>query len=205
MLNLTLLLQTSPVTLTLMPIVLIISLYGLKSNRFYLKMVHHPFSMIKNREYHRLISSGTVHNDVLHLLINEAMLLFICGNLEDALRARSESGSLEFFLIYLVSHLSGVLGTAISNKKTFEYSSAGASGSVIGCMMSFMILKPNYIGLYLPVIGGVKNIFVGLIVIVGLFVYQRRSGNDMMDNEFHFYSAIGGIAATVLLFPHLIF
>jgi membrane associated rhomboid family serine protease len=202
--NLILPFTTMPATIIIMVIILIFSIMGFRNNLFYLKMIHHPGSLLKNKEYHRLLTSDLVHNDFLHLLVNEAMALFICGNLEEILRKQSVYGSLEFLYIYLFSHFAGVVLTTIRHRKDFDYSSAGASGSILGCMMAFMILKPNYIGLYVPIVGGLKNIYVGLVVIIGLIIYQRRAGNPMMDNELHFYSALGGIVATLILFPHLI-
>jgi membrane associated rhomboid family serine protease len=202
--NLILPFDTMPATIIIMVVILIFSVMGFRSNSFYLKMIHHPASVVNNKQYHRLFTSDLVHNDFMHLLVNEAMALFICGNLEEVLRKQSVYGTLEFIFIYLLSHFAGVVLTTIRHRNDFEYSSAGASGSVLGCMMAFMILKPDYIGLYVPIAGGLKNIYVGLIVIVGLIIYQRRTGNPMMDNELHFYSALGGIAASFILFPHLI-
>ncbi len=195
--------NTMPATVIIIAIILIFSVLAFRYKSFYLKMIHHPGSLLKNKEYHRLFTSDLVHNDFMHLLVNEAMVLFIGGNLEEVLRKQSVYGTLEFVFIYLFSHFTGIALTTIRHRNDFEYSSAGASGSVLGCMMAFMILKPDYIGLYVPIVGGLKNIYVGLVVIVGLIIYQRRAGNPMMDNELHFYSALGGIAATFILFPHL--
>jgi membrane associated rhomboid family serine protease len=196
--------QTMPATLLLMSAMLLCSLMGFRNNVLYLKMIHHPASMTRDKEYYRLLSSDFVHNDYIHLLVNEAMAFFICGNLEEILKMESVYGSIEFMFIYLFSHFSGIFVTTLRHVHHFHYSSAGASGSILGCMMGFMILRPNFIGFYLPVVGGVKNIYVGLIVIMGLIIYQRRTGNPVMDNELHFYSALGGIVATFILFPHLL-
>jgi membrane associated rhomboid family serine protease len=195
---------TMPVTLGIMAIILIFSLAGFKKESFYRSMVHHPVGMIKNRQYYRLITFDFVHNDFVHLVVNEGMAYFLCGSLEEFLNKQSAYGSLQFLFIYLVSHFTGAVFTTLRHGKHFDYSSAGASGSILGCMMSYMILDPNQTAFYLPIVGGVKNIYAGLIVIVGLIIYQWRTGNDMMDHELHFYSTIGGIIATVVLFPQFI-
>jgi len=195
---------TMPVTIFIMVLILIFSLTGFKNKVFYLKMVHHPSSMLRNKEYHRLFTFDLVHNDFVHLLVNEGMAYYLCGSLEELLNQQSPYGSLKFTCIYLASHFSGALVTTLRHRNHFDYMSAGASGSILGCLMSYILLDPNYVAFYLPVVGGVKNIFAGLFVIVGLIVYQWKTGNEMMDHELHFYSAVGGILATLLLFPHLL-
>lgn len=192
-----------PVTVTMMIIMVLTSIAGFFNKAFLIKLIHHPVSMISGREYCRVLTSDLVHNDPIHLVVNEGMMLFICGTLETYLRAGSSYGSMIFAGIYLTSHLAGILATTIRHRRNFEYSSAGASGSICGCMMCFMILQPKVIAFYLPVVGGVTNLYAGLIVFAGLIIYQRRTKNELMDHELHFYSAVGGIIATVLIFNKL--
>jgi len=128
----------------------------------------------------------------------------VCINLEHSLNLRSSYGSALFVLIYGISYLTGVVVITLRHKNDVSYSSAGASGSIMGCMMSFMILEPDKIALYLPVYGGVKNSFMALLFIIGLIVYQYRSRNQLMNNELHFFCALGGIVVTIVLFPELI-
>ena len=193
-----------PVTWIIMTFMMMISITAFRKRNFYFKMILHPGSIVKRGEYYRLATFDFVHNDWMHLLINEVMAYFVCGELERFLDARYEHGSLNFLLIYLASHFSAAFAVTWRYRKNYAYSSAGASGSILGCMMSFMIISPDFIAFYLPVIGGVKNIFAGLILIAGLIIYQRRSGNEMVDHELHLFGALGGIAATLIIFPILI-
>jgi membrane associated rhomboid family serine protease len=193
-----------PVTISISLAMTLTSLAAFRNRDLYHKWILHPHSIFKRKEIFRLLTSGFVHNDLVHLLINCVMVFFICGELEHFLRARSGSGSLLFLTLYAVSHFTGALTVTWKNRRNFDYSSAGASGSILGCMMSFMILAPKFTAFYLPVLDGVENQYAALILIVGLIVYRWRSGNELMDNELHFYSALGGIAATFVLFPHLL-
>jgi membrane associated rhomboid family serine protease len=197
-------LTNMPVTLVIMGLMMAGSITAFLKKGFYLKMILHPNSIAKRKEYHRLVSSDFVHNDAMHLLLNEVMAFFVCGQLEGFLNGRQDYGSLIFLLIYALSHFAGVLLVTWRHRNDYAYSSAGASGSLLGCMMSFMIIRPDFIAFYLPGAGGVKNIFAGLIVIAGLIVYRQRSRNQMMDHELHFYSALGGIIATLAIFPHIL-
>jgi membrane associated rhomboid family serine protease len=193
-----------PVTLSLMFLIFVFGCYSFYSNRFFLKMLLHPYSIIKQKEYYRLITSDLVHNDFTHLLLNEVMIFTYCGRLEQFLNKRGNTGSEKFLLIYVVSCLTGAIIVSFRNYKDFGYSSAGASGSVFGCMFSYVILQPTVTAFYLPAVGAVNNLFFGLICILGFVVYQRKSNNTALNHEVHFFSALGGIAITLILFPSLI-
>jgi membrane associated rhomboid family serine protease len=194
----------APVTFVLMVLILIFSSISLYRKAFFMRMILHPYSIVKQKQYYRLFTSDLVHNDIMHLLLNEVMLYLMCANLEEYLRMKSAYGSWEFLFIYLFSFFSGVIITTFRHRNQFDYSSAGASGSILGCMLSFMILKPNYIAVFLPVVGGLKNIYTAPVFILLLIWNQRKRKNQLLDHELHFYSVLGGIVATFILFPTLI-
>lgn len=189
-----------PVTWLLMMSILLISFNALLQQKFFLNMLLHPMSIIQDKQYYRLVTADFVHNDILHLLINELMLFFVCGNLEKHLRAIHTRGSAEYTLIYLTSLFSGSVAVTLINRRTFEYLSAGASGSILGCLFSNTILQPDVIAFYVPFIGGVKNQFAALIYISGLIYYRRRSKNAVINHDLHFFGALGGIIITLVMF-----
>lgn len=197
-------LATMPVTLLIMLLVLINSCIALMDPGFFVKCLLHPVTIWRQHQFYRWFTADLVHNDVVHLLINEFLLFFVGGTLEKYLGTAVGTGSLRYLLIYLSSMLAGAVMATVINRNDFEYSAAGASGSIVGCMFSYMLLQPNEIGFFLPGIGGVNNLFTALILIAGLIVYQLRSKNPVLSQEVHFFGALGGIAATLALFPKLI-
>ena len=164
----------------------------------------HPESVVQGREYYRLLTSDLVHNDFGHLVLNEIMLFTYCVNLEAFLNDNHTNGSLLFLGIYLVSCLSGAVVTTLFHKWDEGYSSAGASGSIIGCLFSYTILSPNITAFYLPALGGVKNLYFGIICLAVFIIYQKRTKNTMLNHEVHFFGAVGGILTTLILIPHII-
>lgn len=191
-----------PVTCVLMLVILTVSIFAFVSKAVFHALILHPYSIYRHKQYYRLFTSDLVHVDLLHLALNEFMLYIFCSDLEETLRKSSAHGSTQFLFIYLTGMLCASVITTLRNKNSFTYSSAGASGSIMGCMFAFMALSPNYIAFYLPVIGGVKNIYAGLMYILVLIVYQHRSKNDMINHELHFFGALGGLAAAAMLFAH---
>ena len=193
----------APVTLSIMLLVLLFSTTGFYSQAFYLKAILHPVSIFRRKEYYRLLSSDLVHNDLSHLLINEFMLYLGCASLEEMLKKNSPFGSLQFLFIYLSGWLSGTLYSAVRHRNDFNFSSAGCSGSILGCLFGFILLEPDHIAFYLPGIGAVKNVFGGLIYIALLLWHQKKRKNQGTANhELHFFGALGGTLATLVLFPH---
>jgi membrane associated rhomboid family serine protease len=189
----------SPVTCVIMVSILICSCIGFYSRYFFMRMILHPYSVFRQNQFYRLITGDLVSNDPVHLALNEAMLSFFGGNLEQELNRRSVHGSLLFLFIYFFSWICGIVYTTLKYRNDFEYSTAGASGSILGCAVSFMILQPDMIAFYLPVIGGLKNKYDALILILVLIVYKMKTNNPMINHELHLFGAIGGIIGTVLL------
>lgn len=194
----------APVSWFLMFAILIVSMLGFSKKRLFIKLILHPYSIFHYRQFYRILSSDLVHNDIVHLGMNEFMLYLIAVNLEEFLNKMSPYGSVQFCIIYFSSTLFGGLVNTFLHRNDYEFSSAGASGGILGCMMSFMVLRPDYIALFLPLIGGVKNLYTGLFVIAVLIFYQRKSKNQYMNNQLHFYCALGGLGATLLLFPKIL-
>lgn len=191
--------RTMPITLLVMILTLIASLISIRRPSVTLKFMLHPYSTFKDKEYYRFFTADFIHNDVVHLGINEYLLYFVSGRLEILLNGQ-KNGEFLFCGIYFTSMLSASVITSILNRKSFDYSSAGASGTLMGCLLSYMLLAPYKIGFYLPVIGGVNNMISALLVILGVTIYQIRTKHSFINHELHFFGALGGTAATLIIF-----
>ena len=190
----------SPVTWFLMAAIFIFSGLSFYSSVFFMKMILHPMSIIREKEYYRLFTADLVHNDMLHLALNEFMLFAFCARLEVYLKSRTGGSSWQFLFIYLLSYFSGVIITTLKHRNQIEYSSAGASGSIMGCMFSFIILQPDKIAFYIPGLGGIKNLYGGLLYIGMMVINQKRNPDSPANLELHFFGALGGVMATFMLF-----
>ncbi|WP_170113696.1 rhomboid family intramembrane serine protease [Mucilaginibacter yixingensis] len=191
-------------TWTIALLIFISSCVSFLNSVYFGKLLLHPVSIFRSNEYYRLFTADFVHNDMVHLVLNEAMLILVCGKLEKLLRATYEYGSLKFLVVYLASMLFGTVAVTIIHRSDFDFSGAGASGSILGCMFCYTILKPEVTALYLPLIGAIPNKCDALIYILGLIVYKLRGKNSMINHELHFFGALGGILVTFVLFPGVI-
>src|SRR5579872_4919180 len=194
----------SPATFFLAFLVLFVSICSFLNKKLFLQLILHPVSVIRQKQYYRVLTADLVNADPLHLLLNECMLYVFCSDLEEVLRRKTAGGSLQFLVIYLSSLIFASAIVIFRHYKDFSYSTTGTSGSIMGCMFGYMILDPNHIVYHLPVLGGIKAIYGGLIYILMLIIYQKRKQNQMINHEYHFYGAIGGILATLALHPEIL-
>lgn len=189
----------APATYSLMTGILIISIIGFYHQAFFEKLILHPYSILRKREYFRVLTADFVHVDLIHLILNEFALYVICSDLEELLNRKSQYGSLQFLGIYAVSMLTANLMATTRNRNNFSYSSAGASGSIMGCLFAFMLLDPFGHAVNIAIVGPIENIYTAPLYIAMLTYYKWKKKNEAINHDVHFYGAIGGIAGGLLL------
>ncbi|MGP2550134.1 rhomboid family intramembrane serine protease [Mucilaginibacter rubeus] len=187
----------APVAYTLMISILLSSLIGLYHQVFFGKLILHPYTIINKREYYRVLTSDFVHVDFVHLIFNQIAFYVICSDLEELLNRKSRHGSLHFLVIYLISMLTANITATVRNSDNFNYSSAGASGSIMGCLFAFMLLDPFGHAVNVAVIGPIENIYTAPLYIAMLTYYKWKKKNEAINHDLHLYGAIGGIAVSL--------
>ena len=189
------------ITYSLLAIISAVSLYGIYNKRVFQAMILHPASVIHKKEYYRILSSALVHNSILHLGLNLFMLYIFCSGLEES---ASGLGRLSLMLIIGSSLLVGHLLSLIIYRRNITYSCAGASGIVIGCMFSYMILHPFKNHLSFPLIGTIPNIYATAGYLALTLFYSRKFNKGKIDYGVHIGGAVGGSLITILLQPEVI-
>ncbi len=139
--------------------------------------------LTKNGDYYRLLSSMFIHIGLLHLLFNMYALYIIGPQVE------SFYGKFKYFLIYI---LSGVSGSILSITFSANTVSAGASGAIFGLMGALL-----YFGFfYRNYLGSVIKSQIVPIIILNLVIGFSTSG---IDNAAHIGGLIGGILTSLAL------
>lgn len=151
---------------------------------------------IKRGEQVRLFSSGFLHADMQHLLMNMLTLYFFAGVVIQLL------SPFYFVIIYLGSLLLGSLLSLYFHKNEYHYSAVGASGAVTGILYSAILLQPG-MSLYMffipiPIPAYIFGIGYLLYSIYGM---KNKIGN--IGHDAHFGGAIGGFIITLVLSPWL--
>ena len=153
-------------------------------------------SRILNGEKIRMISSGFLHVDWLHLGFN-MYALYLFGDIVDA-----RLGTLGFLVIYFGSLLAGSFYSLTYHKKEPYYSAVGASGAVSGVVYSCIMLYPQMeLGLILIPIPIPGYIFGVAYLLYSIYGMKKQIGN--VGHSAHLGGAIGGYGLMLLVHPQV--
>lgn len=168
----------------------LISFKGFKDDLFYRKYQFHVGS-IRSGEQIRMISSGFLHADEMHLAFNMITLYFFAPYVYDYI------GNFSFLLIYFASLIFGSLLTMVFHGNEYSYRAVGASGAVTGIVYSAILLEPR-----LLIYGFIPGYLFGILYLL-YSIYGMKAKNDNIGHTAHFGGAIGGYAITLLKDPVL--
>ena len=168
---------------------------GFRDRIFFNKYKFSPMH-IKSGEKIRYISSGFLHVDTTHLIVNMFTLYFFV----DAVIFRV--GEINFLIIYFTSLIFGNWLTYRFNSNNINYSAVGASGAVMGIVYSAILLNPDMTLFFfvLPMPGylfGLGYLFYS--------IYSMKKVNDNIGHEAHLGGAIAGFFSTIIISPAVVF
>ncbi|MFN3754701.1 rhomboid family intramembrane serine protease [Flavobacterium sp.] len=168
----------------------LISFKGFNDPLFYRKYQFHVGS-IRAGEQVRMVTSGFLHADEIHLAFNMITLFsfapIVCGIL----------GNGSFLLIYSGSLIFGSLLTMVFHGNEYNYRAVGASGAVTGIIYSSILLFPD-----MQIYGFIPGYVFGFLYLM-YSIYGMKAKSDNIGHTAHFGGAIGGYAITLLKDPIL--
>jgi len=173
----------------------VISYKGFNDLYFFRKYEFHVGS-IRSGEQIRMLSSGFLHVDMMHLIFNMLTLYFFAPVVLGWL------GNFSFVLVYFGSLIFGSLLTMLLHKNDYSYRAVGASGAVTGVLYSAILLQPDMmLGIFF-VIPMPAYIFGILYLLYS--IYGMKAKNDNIGHTAHFGGAIGGYLITLIKMPSLL-
>lgn len=180
------------ISLLIIIVTFIVSYRGFKDHFFFEKYEFGVDKVRLYKDYKRLVTSGFLHVNWMHLIFNMLSLFFFSGGLVGFL------GPLQFLLIYFVSMVGGNLLSLLIYKNQGDYTAVGASGAVCGVIFAAIALFPGMqVGLFfIPIPGWLYG-----LLYVGYSIYGVRSKRDNIGHEAHLGGALIGMAVALLLVP----
>jgi membrane associated rhomboid family serine protease len=168
---------------------LIVSYKGFNDLFFFRKYEFHIGS-IRAGEQLRMITSGFLHADWMHLAMNMYVLWIF------APAVIANLGNAGFLIVYFGSLVFGSLLTLVMHKNDYSYRAIGASGAVTGVMYASILIDPYSSINFIP--GWIFGIIYLLASIYGI-----KAKRDNIGHTAHFGGAIGGYVITLLKMPNL--
>jgi membrane associated rhomboid family serine protease len=184
-------------TLVLVALTVLISALAFRNELLYTKLILWPKRMNGANEYYRLLTSGFIHADWMHLLFN-MFALFIFGRHVEQDYMNMGLGQVLFLVMYLTGIVAASLPSFIKNRHNGYYRSLGASGGVAAVLFSFMYFTPWAIVYvwFIPMPG-----IVAAIAYVAYSAYMSRKGGDNVNHDAHLWGAVYGFLFTLLFSP----
>jgi membrane associated rhomboid family serine protease len=177
-----------------------ISLYTMQKPRVLDSLMMNPYMVTTRGQYYRLISSGFIHRDHMHLILNMFTFYFFGTQLEYIFQEIfGSSGSIHFIALYLLGIVVSDIPTILKNRKNVHYNSLGASGAVSAVVFACILFLPlRDICLY-----GVlcfPGVVIGFVYLA-YSLYSSKKSKDGINHDAHLYGALFGVAYCLVFYP----
>ncbi|HYG19024.1 MAG TPA: rhomboid family intramembrane serine protease [Ohtaekwangia sp.] len=188
------------ITYSLIALTVLISFYAFNREAVISNMILNPYIISRRGQYFRFISSGFIHRDHMHLLLNMFSFYFFGGAIELMFNAYFGSrGNVYYLLLYFLGLIVADIPTYLKERNNPGYNALGASGGVAAVIFAFIIFRPlDKICLYFAFC------FPGFILGMAYLLYsyyQGRRANDNINHDAHLYGALFGLAFCIAIAP----
>ena len=190
--------QEMYLTYILIGFTVLLSINALNNSTLKAKLIFNAAKTYHGKEWYRLFSSGLIHADILHLVMN-MYVLYIFGQPAELLYEyyAIPGGKWMFVLMYVLSLGASSVYSMFKFKDIPQYNALGASGGTSAVIMSFVLLSPMA-----EYMAGIPMVVVG----VGFIAYSHYASKNAKDNighDAHFWGGVFGFIFPLVLKPSL--
>ncbi len=185
--DLTALITETPAAAALLAAMIGFSLYGLRlAPAMVERNLFRPHWLLPQRQYKTLVTSGFLHADTTHLLVNAFTFWAFAFGLERTL------GTPRFLALYVFGLLVSDAGTWLAHRREPEYRSLGASGAIMAVVFASVLYHPSSSLFILPIPYPIP----APLYAVGYLAYSfwaSRQARGNINHDAHFAGALAGI------------
>jgi membrane associated rhomboid family serine protease len=196
--------MTFSVTIVIIILSVLVSYRAFEDQNLLHKLKHDPYRESHYQEYYRFITSGFVHGNWTHLIIN-MYVLYEFGSIVETIYTNifgPIKGAILYVLLYFLTLIVADIPTYLKYRINPGYASIGASGAVSGILFTYVLFAPwSWLGLFF-VIPIPAIVFAVLYLVYSSWATKNTSSR--IDHSAHFMGAIGGMVITILLYPEII-
>lgn len=189
------------ITLIIVIMTSIISYQAFSNPDMTSKLLFRPVDIARG-EYYRFLSSGLIHADFIHLLVN-MYVLFTFGEYVEQVFTQflfgETWGRMAFIAFYLLAIVISGIPSFFRHRDNYAYSALGASGATSAIVFAFIVTNP-WAGLtliFLPFFS-IPALFLGIIYLA-YSQYMDKRGTDNIGHNAHLTGAVFGIVVTLVV------
>lgn len=178
------------------------SLLAFNNDDLMRKWILNPYLVYQRRQWWRLLSSGFIHADFMHLFFNlfafygfgmavESYYMGIFGDI----------GAFYFIMLYLGGIVVANAPSMAKHKDNHYFNSLGASGAVSAVIFAAILFQP-WSKIYFFGIIGIPGIIFGPLYLFAEYKMGKQGGTGI-NHDAHYWGAIYGMLYSLALKPGL--
>ncbi len=188
------------VTYGLMIVIGLVTYIAWQKPALHSKLMLNPYKVMQEGQYFRLLTSGFVHNNSMHLFLNLLTLYFFGQAIEQIFGYSFRGAGILLYVVFFITAIVVAnIPTMLKYKDQPHYNSLGASGGVSALVLAFVLFDPLR-DLCLYGILCLPGYILGALFIVYSIIMSKRNV-DNINHDAHLFGAIYGVVFTLLLRP----
>jgi membrane associated rhomboid family serine protease len=187
----------APFTVGILVVTALVSLLGFSRRDVLDALIFSPYQILRRNQYHRMITSGFLHADLMHLGFNALSLYSFAESVE------VQFGAPLLASVYFSSMLGGNLLALILHRNQNNYLALGASGGVCGVIFASIFLLPGGSIMIFPIPVSLPTwAYAVLFPIISMYGIQSKTDN--VGHDAHLGGAIVGLLVATVFHPEIV-
>ncbi len=186
------------VTLILIIVTVIISIFAFTSPNVKEDLLFYPTAITEKNQYYRFITYGFIHEDIPHLFFNMYAFYLFGETCESSFIAIfGNYGKFFYLAMYFLALIVCVIPDFFKYKMNYNYRSLGASGAVSAVVFAYILFNPlQGIGLiFIPIF--IPGVLFGILFIIISYLLGKKGGTPV-NHSAHIWGALFGIAFLII-------
>jgi membrane associated rhomboid family serine protease len=199
------------ITNIILGITVLLSFYAFSNRDVMYKLIMNPYTVYRRNQYYRFITSGFIHGDHLHLIVNMFSFYFfglgVQTIFQEGLPGTFEGfgqvkGAVYFVALYILGIIVSDVPTYFKQRENPVYNSLGASGGVSSVVFAMVMFDPLRIFKLYAIIP-IPGFIFGIAYIMFSYYYGKRS-NDNINHDAHLWGAVFGLVFCIVVHPPVV-